>query len=137
VTTLLLAAVLGAGGKTGVAFAADHLFAVEGLGESGKGGVNDAATKAEHEVESRLLLDVVVGEGAAVLELLAGEDETLLIRRDSFLVLNLCLDIISKSGYVVAATMLDRLTSFQRSAPLAKRQGGPFHPLNSSNSGIT
>ncbi len=37
-------------------------------------------------MESRLLLDVVVGEGAAILELLAGEDQTLLIRRDAFLV---------------------------------------------------
>ena len=32
------------------------------------------------EVKSRLLLDVVVRQGAAVLELLAGEDEALLIR---------------------------------------------------------
>ena len=30
-----------------------------------------------------LFLDVVVGEGAAILELLAGEDETLLVRWDS------------------------------------------------------
>ena len=41
------------------------------------------ATKTEHEMESRLLLDVVVRESATILELLAGEDETLLIRRDS------------------------------------------------------
>ena len=41
------------------------------------------ATKTEHEVKSRLLLDVVVRESAAILELLAGEDETLLIRWDS------------------------------------------------------
>jgi len=88
-------------------------------------------------MQSAFLLDIVVGQCTTVLQLLAGEDEALLIRRDSFLVLDLRLDIVSKSGYVVAATMLDRLTSFQRSAPLAKRQGGPFHPLNSSNSGIT
>jgi hypothetical protein len=36
-------------------------------------------------VEGGLLLDVVVGEGAAVLQLLAGEDEALLIRRDASL----------------------------------------------------
>jgi hypothetical protein len=39
-------------------------------------------------VESRLLLDVVVRKGAAVLELLAGEDEALLIRGDALLVLD-------------------------------------------------
>jgi hypothetical protein len=37
-------------------------------------------------VESRLLLDVVVGKGAAVLKLLSGEDETLLVRGNSLLV---------------------------------------------------
>uniref|UniRef100_A0A224ZAW2 Ubiquitin/40s ribosomal protein s27a fusion n=1 Tax=Rhipicephalus zambeziensis TaxID=60191 RepID=A0A224ZAW2_9ACAR len=42
-----------------------------------------------------LLLDVVVGQCAAVLELLSGKDETLLIWRDAFLVLNLCLDILN------------------------------------------
>ena len=51
-------------------------------------------TETENEVESGLLLDVVVGEGAAVLELLSGEDETLLIRRDALLVLDLGLHII-------------------------------------------
>ena len=43
-----------------------------------------AAAEPEHEVERRLLLDVVVREGPAVLELLAREDETLLIRWNSF-----------------------------------------------------
>ena len=42
-----------------------------------------AATQAEHQVERRLLLDVVVGQGAAVLKLLAGEDQALLVRRDA------------------------------------------------------
>jgi hypothetical protein len=44
-------------------------------------------TKAEHQVEGRLLLDVVVRKSAAVLKLLTSEDQTLLIRGDSFLVL--------------------------------------------------
>merc|ERR1719434_613297 len=48
-----------------------------------------AAAEAEHEVERRLLLDVVVRESAAVLELLAREDEALLIRGDALLVLDL------------------------------------------------
>ena len=43
-------------------------------------------TQTEHQVEGRLLLDVVVGQGAAILELLAGENETLLVRGNSLLV---------------------------------------------------
>jgi hypothetical protein len=45
-------------------------------------------------VESRLLLDVIVGERATILELLAGEDQTLLVRRDTLLVLDLRLDVV-------------------------------------------
>ena len=40
------------------------------------------------------LLDVVVAEGAAILELLAGEDETLLVWGDALLVLDLALHIV-------------------------------------------
>jgi hypothetical protein len=45
-------------------------------------------------VQSRLLLDVVVRKGSTIFELLAGEDESLLIRRNSFLVLDLGLDVV-------------------------------------------
>ncbi|MED6202982.1 hypothetical protein PIB30_118778 [Stylosanthes scabra] len=57
-----------------------------------------ATTEAEDKVEGGLLLDVVVGEGAAVLELLSGEDETLLVRGDAFLVLDLGLDVVDGVG---------------------------------------
>ena len=40
------------------------------------------------------LLDVVVGEGAAILKLLASKDQALLIRRNALLVLDLGLDIV-------------------------------------------
>ena len=40
-------------------------------------------TEAEHQVEGGLLLDVVVAEGTAVLELLAREDQALLVRGDT------------------------------------------------------
>ena len=46
-------------------------------------------TKAQDQVESRLLLDVVIGKSATVLELLASEDQSLLVRGNTFLVLNL------------------------------------------------
>ncbi len=45
-----------------------------------------------------LLLDVVVSESAAILELLAGEDETLLVRGNALLVLDLALDHIDGIG---------------------------------------
>lgn len=51
-------------------------------------------TKAEDKVESGLLLNVVVAQGAAILKLFASEDETLLVGRNAFLVLNLGLDVI-------------------------------------------
>ena len=49
-------------------------------------------------MQSALLLDVVVGEGAAVLQLLAREDEALLVRGDALLVLNFGLDGIDSVG---------------------------------------
>merc|ERR1712230_151881 len=55
-----------------------------------------AAAEAEDEVERRLLLDVVVRKRAAVLELLAREDEALLIRRDALLVLDLLLHVVDR-----------------------------------------
>ena len=51
-------------------------------------------TQAENEVESGLLLDVVIRKSAAVLELLASEDQTLLIRGDTLLVLDLLLNLV-------------------------------------------
>jgi hypothetical protein len=57
-----------------------------------------ATTETEDQVESRFLLNVVVGEGATILQLLAGEDQALLVRRNALLVLNLGLDIIDGVG---------------------------------------
>jgi len=69
---------------------------VEGDGLSGQSLDENLHTtsKSEDEMESGLLLDVVVGEGSAVLELLSSEDESLLIWRNTFLVLDLSLDIL-------------------------------------------
>jgi hypothetical protein len=49
-------------------------------------------------VQGGLLLDVVVGQGAAVLQLLPGEDEPLLVRRDPLLVLDLSLHTLDGVG---------------------------------------
>jgi len=52
------------------------------------------APETEDEMESRLLLDVVVAQGSAIFELFSGKDETLLVRWYSFLVLDFCLDVV-------------------------------------------
>ncbi len=49
-------------------------------------------------MKGRLFLDVVVGKGAPVFQLLASEDKTLLVRRDSLLVLDFALDVIDSIG---------------------------------------
>jgi hypothetical protein len=49
-------------------------------------------------VKGGLLLDVVVAERAAIFELLSSKNQTLLIWRNSFLVLDLGLDILNAVG---------------------------------------
>ena len=65
-------------------------FSSEGLDED-----LHTSSKSENEMESGLFLDVVIGEGSAVLELLTSKDESLLIWWDSFLVLDLSLDVFN------------------------------------------
>merc|ERR1719223_1781787 len=48
--------------------------------------------KTENEVEGGLLLDVVVRKSTPIFELLPGEDQTLLVRGNTLLVLNLLFD---------------------------------------------
>lgn len=55
VTALLLTAVGGSRGKTGVALSADHLVAVVFGGEGLEGGFDDTASETENQVESRFL----------------------------------------------------------------------------------
>jgi hypothetical protein len=69
---------------------------VEGDGLAGKGLDKDlhASTKTKHQVKGGLLLDVVVREGAAILELLPGEDQALLVGGNPLLVLDLGFDVV-------------------------------------------
>jgi len=80
---------LGFDGLNGVS-----LLDLEGDSLSSEGLDEDlhATTKAENEMEGRLLLDVIVLEGATIFELLSSEDESLLIWGDAFFVLNLGLN---------------------------------------------
>jgi hypothetical protein len=104
VTTGAFSAVSGTWGEASVAFTADLLVAVVFGGKGLQRRFDDAATETEDKMECRLLqkakepmlrqqnrintnstclLDIVVREGPAVLKLLAGEDETLLVRRNA------------------------------------------------------
>merc|ERR1719319_1494562 len=66
------------------------------------------AAKTQDEVQRRLLLNVVIGEGAPILELFARENETLLLGRDSFLILDLGLHVLN--GVVGLHVQSDRLS---------------------------
>ena len=57
-----------------------------------------ATTESKDKMEGGLLLDVVIRKGATVLELLASEDESLLIGRDALLVLDLGLHVVDSVG---------------------------------------
>ena len=74
--------------KTSIALPADNFVAVVLLGQQPEGGFNDATPQPKHQVEGGLLLDVVVRQGPAVFQLLAGKYQPLLIGRDSLLVLD-------------------------------------------------
>jgi len=72
-------------------------FNVKGDGLSSQGLDEDlhASTETKDQVKGGFLLDVIVSKGATILELLSGEDESLLVWGDSFLVLNLLLDVLN------------------------------------------
>merc|ERR1719325_278806 len=54
-----------------------------------------SSSQSEHKMESALLLDVVVREGPAVLQLFSSKDRPLLVWGDALLVLDLGLDILN------------------------------------------
>ena len=51
-------------------------------------------------MEGRLLLDVVIAESATILKLLSSEDQALLIGGNTFLILDLSLDVLNSVGSV-------------------------------------
>jgi hypothetical protein len=69
---------------------------LEGDSLAGEGLHEDlhTTTQTEDEVEGALLLDVVIAQGAAILELLSGEDKALLVWGNALLVLDLALHIV-------------------------------------------
>merc|ERR1712213_269590 len=72
-------------------------FNLEGDGLSSESLDKDLHTSSQskHKMKSTLFLDVVVGEGSSIFQLLSSKDQSLLIWRNSFLVLDLGLDILN------------------------------------------
>jgi len=64
----------------------------EGLDED----LHGTTSKSEDKMQGRFLLNVVVREGSAVFQLLSSEDQSLLLRWNSFLVLDFGLDILNR-----------------------------------------
>ena len=118
---LLLAAVLGPAGVAGVALAADHLVLavlereLEDVEvDLGVAAALAATAEAEHQVQRRLLLDVVVGQRALVLQLLPGEDQALLVRRDpcnSIIYMQCMLAVVLNKSDLIAAWITRRKSS--------------------------
>merc|ERR1711881_544026 len=71
----------------------------DGLASQGLDEDLHTSSQSEHKMEGALLLDVVVGESSSVLQLLASEDQPLLIWGDSLLVLDLSLDVLNGVGW--------------------------------------
>uniref|UniRef100_A0A8D9FKS3 Uncharacterized protein n=1 Tax=Cacopsylla melanoneura TaxID=428564 RepID=A0A8D9FKS3_9HEMI len=81
--------------KSGVTLATDHLITVVFLSQDLQSGFNDSSTKTEHQVKGGLFLNVVVGQSSSIFQLFSGKDQSLLVGRDSLLVLDLSLDIFN------------------------------------------
>merc|ERR1712136_453481 len=73
-------------------------FQSDGLAGQGLDKDLHTTTQTKDQVESRLLLDVVVRQGASILQLLTSEDQPLLVWGDPLLILDLCLDIFNGVG---------------------------------------
>ncbi|XP_044462443.1 uncharacterized protein LOC123193463, partial [Mangifera indica] len=54
-----------------------------------------ATPKTQNQVKSGLFLDVVVCKGATILKLFTSKDKPLLLRWNTFLILDFCLNIVN------------------------------------------
>merc|ERR1711923_653379 len=67
----------------------------DGLASQGLDEDLHTSSQSENQMKSAFLLDIVVGECSSIFKLLSGKDQSLLIWGDSFLVLDLGLDILN------------------------------------------
>merc|ERR1711920_456590 len=101
VTTLSLSAVDGLWWELGIELSANCFVAFELSGKFDKCWLTlnltiTTTSESKDKMESGFLLDVVVRKGSSVLQLLTGKNESLLIRWDTFFVLNLGLNVLNR-----------------------------------------
>merc|ERR1719282_1801521 len=65
-------------------------FASQGLNED-----LHTSSQSKNQMQGTLLLDVVIGKGSSIFQLLSSKDQSLLVWRNSFLVLDLGFDILN------------------------------------------
>jgi hypothetical protein len=53
-----------------------------------------SSSQSQNQMKSRFLLDIVVGQSTTIFQLFSGEDQSLLVWGDTFLILDLGFDII-------------------------------------------
>merc|ERR1711908_128689 len=94
VPTLLLATILRTGMKSSVTFATDHLVAVVFLCKKSQTRFDDTTSQSQHEMKSRLLLNVVITQSATIFQLFAGKNQSLLVGWNAFFIMNLGFDIV-------------------------------------------
>ena len=70
-------------------------FESDGFSRQGFDENLHATSKTKDQMKGRLFLDVVIRQGSAIFELLSRENETLLVGRDAFLVLNFRFHILN------------------------------------------
>merc|ERR1719198_204439 len=104
-TALSLSAVDSLWWESYIALSADLLLAFELSSEGSKSWfdlnlTHTTSSESENQVKSRLLLDVVIGEGSSILKLLTGEDESLLIWWNTFFILNFGFDVLDGVGWL-------------------------------------
>merc|ERR1711953_780612 len=75
-------------------------FDLQGDGFSGQGLDEDlhSSSQPQDQMQSRFFLNIVVAQGSAIFQLFSGEDQTLLIRRNSFLILDFGFDVFDGIG---------------------------------------
>ena len=72
-------------------------FRISAASSAARSSARSSARTTQHQMQRGLLLDVVVAQCAAVLQLLAREDQALLVRGDALLVLDLLLYVLTRS----------------------------------------
>merc|ERR1719334_1855657 len=93
-STFLLSAVLGTRMQPCITLTTDHLIAIILLCQQSQTGFNNTTTQTQHQMQSRLLLNIVVRKSSPIFQLFSSKNQTLLVWRNSFLILDLGFNIV-------------------------------------------